>query len=114
MAAAEVVTRLKERSMEEAGETDSGLASQEEEEEEVQLSKEDEQPVEQLVVWTNVVKFIILHCLALYGLTLLPSVCPATIIFLFFTILISGVGTTAGTHRLWAHKTYKVCINLKS
>jgi fatty-acid desaturase len=101
--ATEVETEVKE-----AGET------QEEEEEVVHLSKEEEQPVERLVVWTQVVKFSILHCLALYGLTLLPSVYPATIIFLFLTYLFSALGTTAGNHRLWAHKSYKVGFNLKS
>ena len=38
------------------------------------LKPEDEKPSEQEIVWGNVVKFVILHSLALYGLTLLPSI----------------------------------------
>jgi stearoyl-CoA desaturase (delta-9 desaturase) len=111
--AAEVVTKVEGRSKAEAGETDSGLASEEEEEAVVQLSKEEDQPVELDVVWGNVVKFIILHSLALYGLTLLPSISAASWVFLFLTYQFSGAGITAGAHRLWAHKSYKVCSSKK-
>ena len=109
----EVETKVEGRSKEAEAETDSGLASEEEEEMMVQLSKEDDEPVEQTVVWGNVVKFIILHCLALYGLTLLPSMSAASWVFLLLTYQFSAAGITAGAHRLWSHKSYKVC-NIKA
>ena len=58
--------------------------------------------------WGNVVKFVILHSLALYGLTLLPSISLPSWVFLFLTYQFSGAGITAGAHRLWAHRAYKV------
>ena len=72
------------------------------------LKPEDEKPSEQEIVWGNVVKFVILHSLALYGLTILPSISLPSWIFLFLTYQFSGAGITAGAHRLWAHRAYKV------
>merc|ERR1712055_775878 len=71
------------------------------------LKPEDEKPSEQEIVWGNVVKFVILHLLALYGLTLLPSISLPSWVFLFLTYQFSGAGITAGAHRLWAHRAYK-------
>lgn len=49
------------------------------------------------------------HFLALYGLML--CVCGAvswkTYLFAVFLWLVSGLGVTAGAHRLWAHQSYK-------
>ena len=59
-----------------SGQDDSGHATDEDEEVELDLKKEDEAEVKREIVWGNVVKFIILHTLALYGLTLLPSLSP--------------------------------------
>ena len=73
-----------------------------------ELKPEDEKPSEQEVVWGNVVKFVILHSLALYGLTILPSISLPSWVFLFLTYQFSGAGITAGAHRLWAHRAYKV------
>merc|ERR1719445_563204 len=60
-----------------------------------------------IIVWPNIIKFIILHCLALYGLTFLPSLSWQSWLFLLATYQFSGAGITAGVHRLWSHKTYK-------
>ena len=66
--------------------SDSGLATEEEEEEEeVVLSREDERPVARQMVWGNVAKFVILHSLALWGLTLLPSLSLASWLWLLLT-----------------------------
>jgi len=86
--------------------SDSGHAT-DEEDYVVPLEQEDDKPVERVIVWENIVKFIILHGFALYGLTLLPSLSLASWIFLFASYQFSGAGITAGAHRLWAHKTYK-------
>ena len=72
------------------------------------LKPEDEKPSKQEIVWGNVVKFVILHLVALYGLTILPSISLPSWLFLFLTYLFSGSGITAGAHRLWAHRAYKV------
>jgi len=77
------------------------------------LKPEDEKPSEQEIVWGNVVKFVILHSLALYGLTLLPSISLPSWVFLFLTYQFSGAGITAGAHRLWAHRAYKATPALK-
>jgi len=65
------------------------------------------QPYKRQIVWPNIGKFIILHSLALYGLTFLPSITWQSWIFLLVTYQFSGAGITAGAHRLWSHKTYK-------
>jgi stearoyl-CoA desaturase (delta-9 desaturase) len=96
------------RPKEAGAESDSGHATEEEEEEAIQLGQEDEQPVERQIVWANVGKFVILHSLALYGLSLLPSLSLASWTFLLTTYYFSGSGITAGAHRLWAHRSYKV------
>merc|ERR1712179_23135 len=62
---------------------------------------------EMIIVWPNIFKFIILHCLALYGLTFLPSLSWQSWLFLLASYQFSGAGITAGAHRLWSHKTYK-------
>ena len=72
------------------------------------IKPEDEEPSTQDIVWGNVVKFVILHSLALHGLTILPSLSLPSWIFLFLTYQFSGAGITAGAHRLWAHRAYKV------
>merc|ERR1719320_532645 len=87
-------------------EEDSGHASEgEEEREEVDEEKiPSHDSSKMIIVWPNIIKFIILHCLALYGLTFLPILSWQ---FLFATYQFSGAGITAGAHRLWSHKTYK-------
>jgi len=98
----------------EVTETDSGNATDEEKEEVVpQELEEEKEPVEREIVWGNVVKFIILHSLALYGLRLLPSISVTSWIFLFLTYQFSGLGITAGAHRLWAHRSYKAKFPLR-
>ena len=72
------------------------------------IKPEDEEPLTQDIVWGNVVKFVILHSLALYGLTILPSLSLPSWLFLFLTYQFSGAGITAAAHRLWAHRAYKV------
>jgi len=95
----------------EAPETDSGNAT--DEDPSVVAVEEDEVTVERVIVWGNVVKFLILHSLALYGLTLLPSLSLLSWVFLFLTYQFSGLGITAGAHRLWAHRSYKAKIPLR-
>jgi len=89
-------------------ESDSGNATESDIEMEEEDSKiVDKEPYTREIVWQNVVKFIILHSLALYGLTFLPSMSWQSWVFLLVTYQFSGAGITAGAHRLWSHKTYK-------
>ncbi|XP_049868594.1 acyl-CoA Delta-9 desaturase-like [Pectinophora gossypiella] len=60
------------------------------------------------IVWRNVIIFAALHLGGVYGAFLfLAKAKWATSIFAVFLYLCSGLGITAGAHRLWAHKSYK-------
>jgi len=96
--------------------TDSGRATDEDDEvqdSEVDSNLPDPPLPPREIVWGNVYKFIILHSLCLYGLTLLPSLSLNSWIFLTLTMSFSGLGITAGAHRLWAHRTYKASFPLR-
>jgi stearoyl-CoA desaturase (delta-9 desaturase) len=60
------------------------------------------------LVWRNIILFAYLHVAAIYGLWLmLTSAKWATCALAMFLYTISGLGITAGAHRLWAHRAYK-------
>jgi len=60
------------------------------------------------LVWRNIILFAYLHLAAVYGLWLmLSSAQLVTGIFAMFLYTVSGLGITAGAHRLWAHRSYK-------
>ncbi|RVE52666.1 hypothetical protein evm_002785 [Chilo suppressalis] len=66
------------------------------------------------IVWRNVFIFLYLHIAALYGGYLfLTSVMWKTRIATIILYVISGLGITAGAHRLWAHKSYKAKLPLR-
>lgn len=65
------------------------------------------------IVWGNVVIIAALHCMALVGVILGPFMKWQSMVFFLFYYLFSGVGVTAGAHRLWAHKTYKAKLPLQ-
>ena len=93
-------------------ELDSGLAMDEmDEKKEMEVEKEDNHKME--IVWFNIVKFILLHLMALYSLTLLAGMSPYSWLWLVATYLFSGAGITAGAHRLWSHRTYKAKLPLR-
>ena len=91
---------------------DSGHATESEEDNDDSRAIKVE-PYTLTIVWKNVVKFIILHLLALYGLSLLPGISWQSWLFLLLTYQFSGLGITAGAHRLWSHKTYKAKLPLR-
>lgn len=66
------------------------------------------------IVWRNVILFALLHLAAVYGayLFLFKSMW-FTNLFAFALYLSSGLGITAGAHRLWAHKSYKARLPLR-
>lgn len=86
------------------------------------------------IVWRNVALFAYLHVAALYGAFLMfasakiaTSIWGKFLIFnvelfssllSFYTLAIllyqmSGLGITAGAHRLWAHRSYKAKLPLR-
>ncbi|XP_022123190.2 acyl-CoA Delta-9 desaturase isoform X1 [Pieris rapae] len=66
------------------------------------------------VVWRNVILFALLHIGGVYGAYLfLFKAMWATRMFAVFLYICSGLGITAGAHRLWAHKSYKARLPLR-
>ncbi|XP_037319393.2 acyl-CoA desaturase [Pungitius pungitius] len=65
------------------------------------------------IVWRNVVSMTVLHIGAAYGVCLIPSASPLTLLWSLFCFLISALGVTAGAHRLWSHRSYKASLPLK-
>lgn len=66
------------------------------------------------IVWRNVILFVLLHIGGVYGAYLfLTKAMWTTCLFAVFLYLCSGLGITAGAHRLWAHKSYKARLPLR-
>lgn len=63
------------------------------------------------IKWRNVVMFTVLHIVAFYGLYL-PKL-RSTIIVGWTIGILSGFGTTVGSHRLFTHRTFKANQKLK-
>lgn len=65
-------------------------------------------------VWRNIIAFAYLHVAAVYGLWLaLSSARLYTTAFAMLLYTMSGLGITAGAHRLWAHRSYKARFPLR-
>jgi len=66
------------------------------------------------IVWRNVALFAALHFGALVGLYQYVFLAKwLTCIWCLVCWTISGVGITAGSHRLWSHKSYKAKLPLR-
>ncbi|GFT59100.1 stearoyl-CoA desaturase 5 [Nephila pilipes] len=66
------------------------------------------------IVWRNVILFAYLHIASLYGVYLMfTSAMWQTNLFAVFLYLMSGIGVTAGAHRLWSHRSYKARLPLR-
>ncbi|XP_050346627.1 acyl-CoA Delta-9 desaturase-like [Nymphalis io] len=66
------------------------------------------------IVWRNVILFVFLHVGGVYGAYLfLTKAMWTTRLFAVILYLCSGLGITAGAHRLWAHKSYKAKLPLR-
>lgn len=55
----------------------------------------------QTIVWQNIAIQIVLHCIAFYGVWLLPSCKWQTLLWSLYWYITGGIGVTAGAHRLW-------------
>lgn len=59
------------------------------------------------IVWYNVFVLALWHIGFLYAATLLPSVSYTDLsLYWIFLWVLTGLGITAGAHRLWAHRSY--------
>lgn len=65
------------------------------------------------IVWRNVVLMVALHISAIYGLYLLPQAKLKTLVWTLVLYWLSGIGITAGAHRLWSHRSYKAKLPLR-
>ncbi|XP_077207214.1 stearoyl-CoA desaturase [Paroedura picta] len=66
-----------------------------------------------IYVWRNIILMSLLHITALYSLCIVPSAKFATSLWAFVCFLMSGLGVTAGAHRLWSHRSYKASLPLR-
>ncbi|KAL0132477.1 hypothetical protein PUN28_000317 [Cardiocondyla obscurior] len=62
---------------------------------------------------TPIIYFSTLHIIAIHGLITIFSLKVKTILWLLFLYEIGCIGITAGAHRLWSHRSYKVNLPLK-
>lgn len=66
------------------------------------------------IVWRNVILMAVLHVNSLYAFLFLTWKCkPYTLIWTVVLTQFSGLGITAGAHRLWAHRCYKAKLPLR-
>ncbi|KAM6184161.1 acyl-CoA desaturase 1-like isoform 3-T3 [Erethizon dorsatum] len=76
--------------------------------------EDEEGPVPELeYVWRNIILIALLHAAALYGIILVPTCKFYTWLWVYMYYMISGLGITAGAHRLWSHRTYKARLPLR-
>jgi len=66
-----------------------------------------------VIVWRNVFVLGGFHLGAMYGLYLCFSAKLLTLLFAFSLYYMGGLGITAGSHRLWAHRSYKARFPLR-
>ncbi|XP_071498328.1 stearoyl-CoA desaturase 5-like [Diadema antillarum] len=67
------------------------------------------------IVWRNVILMALLHLVSVYALLVSIWGCKLyTIAWTVLVYLLSGLGITAGAHRLWAHRSYKARLPLRA
>ncbi|KAK8787794.1 hypothetical protein V5799_022430, partial [Amblyomma americanum] len=60
------------------------------------------------IVWRNVILMGSLHLISIYGFYLIFFAAQwKTVLAAYIFYTISGIGVTAGSHRLWSHRSYK-------
>ncbi|XP_017924591.1 acyl-CoA desaturase [Manacus vitellinus] len=64
-------------------------------------------------VWRNIILMSLLHLGAIFALTLIPSAKIQTLAWAVLCFLLSALGITAGSHRLWSHRSYKATLPLR-
>lgn len=67
-----------------------------------------------VLIWNQIYVLTVAHTLGIYGIWLIfTSACWQTTLLAFFLHILSILGTTAGSHRLWSHRAYKAHTALK-
>uniref|UniRef100_A0A1B0B1J9 Fatty acid desaturase domain-containing protein n=1 Tax=Glossina palpalis gambiensis TaxID=67801 RepID=A0A1B0B1J9_9MUSC len=74
------------------------------------LRDEEHQPK---IRWLDLMAQLFLHVGGLYGFYLLFSAKLLTFLWVIIIIWVSGIGITAGAHRLWSHKSYNASLTLR-
>ncbi|CAN7992515.1 unnamed protein product [Ixodes pacificus] len=71
-------------------------------------------PYKRQIVWRNVFVFIYLHAASLYGIYLAIFYAKwGSILLALGGLPMSGLGSSAGAHRLWCHRAYKAKLPLR-
>ncbi|EIW55454.1 delta 9-fatty acid desaturase protein [Trametes versicolor FP-101664 SS1] len=64
------------------------------------------------VKWPNMISIVVTHILAIYGgLYVTPK--PSTAVLAIVLYFVSTLGITAGSHRLWSHRSFKASAPLR-
>mmetsp|Transcript_22390 Transcript_22390/g.52566 ORF Transcript_22390/g.52566 Transcript_22390/m.52566 type:complete len:330 (+) Transcript_22390:55-1044(+) len=63
--------------------------------------------------WPMIVYIGLAHVAAIYGLFTIPKCSKSTLMMAFLFWPLSGLGITAGVHRLWAHRSYTATFPLR-
>jgi stearoyl-CoA desaturase (delta-9 desaturase) len=63
--------------------------------------------------WPMIIYLVLIHASAVTGLFYLQSAHANTLLWAFILWPISGLGITAGVHRLWAHRSYDATFALR-
>ncbi|KAI1283695.1 Stearoyl-CoA desaturase 5 [Halotydeus destructor] len=68
------------------------------------------------IVWPNVAIFVFFHVLAFYTLYkfMVMDICWQTFAFLNGLVLYAELSITAGSHRLWSHRSYRASLPLET
>lgn len=78
--------------------------------------KEPEVPYKRTIVWRNVISMFLLHVAALYGYVTMafnPDIQWWGMVLIDFFARFASLGVLAGSHRLWAHRSYKARLPLR-
>src|SRR2546427_349928 len=66
------------------------------------------------LVWRNIIMMTILHISAIYGMYLWFTIAKRQTVIAWYGFgAFSGMGITAGAHRLWCHRSYKANLPLR-
>ncbi|KAF7247356.1 Acyl-CoA desaturase [Varanus komodoensis] len=66
-----------------------------------------------IYVWRNIILMSLLHLSAVYAVFTIPSAKVLTLLWVLLCFTLSGLGITAGAHRLWSHRSYKASLPLR-
>ena len=71
-------------------------------------ARDEEKPFKVELVWTNIILFVLLHSALPIGAYMIYTQRPwLTLVWMYLGVYVSVLGVTAGTHRLWSHRSYK-------